>query len=112
MPWCHGYAPVPIVAWAHAVTDGKEPITAFVYVRVPSRFIRFIRFGHDRSLPFSGLQWRSTFHPPPSITNVTITFGGFAGCGIPGSGTPSGAAKSKPISFAAVGARSARVTRS
>src|SRR5918999_36019 len=55
----------------------------------------------------------SAFHPPPSITNVTTTFGGRAGRARPGSGRPSDAEKpSNPISRAVVGARSASETRS
>src|SRR5205814_8706510 len=92
-----GNAPVPMVAWAHAVTDGNEPMMALRYtIPLP---ISLRRFGHAVG------QWESTFHPPPSMTNVTITLGGVAGVGRPGSGVPSRAAKSNPISCAAEGAR-------
>jgi hypothetical protein len=29
IPWVLGKAPVPMVAWAHAVTAGKDPVMAF-----------------------------------------------------------------------------------
>lgn len=47
-------------------------------------------------------QFRSTFQPPPSMTNVTITLGGALGFRIPGSARPSGGSNpSKPMSRAA-----------
>ncbi len=62
-------------------------------------------------------QWSSTFHPPPSNTNVTITFGGDCvpdgGGAAPGNTRPAlSLGKAMPIWEAIVGAMSARVTRS
>src|SRR5438552_4784317 len=105
MPWWRGNSPVPIVACAHAVTVWNEPMNALRYTI--DFDIRRLRLGH----PFA--QWVYTFHPPPSMTNVTITLGGVAGAGTPGSGAPSRGWKSpKPSNAAVVGARSASVTSS
>src|SRR5437763_16997194 len=104
IPWFAGKAPVPIVACAEAVTEGKDPITALRKERPLPITAR--RLGHAVG------HWFSTFQPPPSITKVTITFGGRPGASRPGNGWPSGAAKSNPIIEATEGATSARVTRS
>src|SRR5437870_3193704 len=93
-----------MVAWADAVTEGNEPITAFRKFRLFLIKARMVgqAVGH----------WLSAFHPPPSMTNVTMTLGRVVRVGSPGRGWPSLALKSKPISDAAEGARSARETRS
>jgi len=104
MPCPLGNAPVPIVAWAEAVTDGNEPITALRKFR--PFLISARRVGHAVG------HWLSAFQPPPSMTNVTITFGRLAGVRRPGSGSPSRAGKSNPMSDAAEGARSASDTGS
>src|SRR5215216_5541243 len=105
IPCVLGYAPVPIVACAHAVTAGDDPVIALRYTTDSP--IRRLRFGH------ASPQCCRTFHPPPSITNVTTTFGGVSNRGDPGRTLPSGARKSSnPIIDAIVGARSASETRS
>src|SRR5947208_16130073 len=102
MPWVRGNTPVPIVACAHAVTVGNEPMNALRYT-IDFDISRF-RFGH------SSFQCVYTFQPPPSMTNVTTTFGGRFGYAIPGRAFPSRGAKSEsPRNRAVVGARSASV---
>ena len=96
-----------MVACAHAVTAGNDPWIALRKLAPLS--IRRRRFGHA-----SG-KVSSMFHPPPSYTNVTTTFGVrpervvSSGSALP---ARSDGHPSKPISCAVVGARSAKVTRS
>ncbi len=70
-------------------------------------------------MPINDLRWGqlsgqccSTFQPPPSITNVTTTFGG-APAVMPGNDVPARSVGQsvKPIRVAVVGAMSASVTR-
>src|SRR5213078_1135424 len=97
MPWPRGNRPVPMVACAHAVTVGNDPMNALRYTT--ERDMRDRRNGHVF------FQCVNTFQPPPSITNVTTTFGGVLGAGMPGMGAPSPVWKSNPMRCAVVGAR-------
>jgi hypothetical protein len=90
------------VAWAQAVTVGNEPMNPLR--NTSDLFMSPLRNGHEY------FQCVRTFHPPPSMTNVTTTLGGVPGPVMPGIDTPSWVVKSNPIIRAVVGARSASVT--